>query len=120
MALISVLILLFTLFLHLICRVFVFVVRLRLLLQFVCVFFLLFFKSSVGICISRYVVCLCICIYLVVHLCTIMILFFFSRRAFEVDVAVPVLEFALAVCLLCLSFSNFLIFFLSNSYLMRV
>ena len=42
---------------------------------------------------------------------------FFSRRAFELDVAVPVLEFALAVCLLCLSFSNFLIFFLSNSYL---
>ena len=41
-ALISVLILLFTLFLHLICRVFVFVVRLCLLLQFVCVFFFFF------------------------------------------------------------------------------
>ena len=71
-------ILLFTLFLHLICRVVVFVVRLHLYLQFVCVFSSSFFKSSVGICISRYVVCLCICIYLVVHLCTIMILFVFS------------------------------------------
>ena len=68
-ALISVLILLFTLFLHLICRVFVFVVRLRLLLQFVCVFFLLFlnqvsafvFPDTLYVCAFVFIL-LCICV----------------------------------------------------------
>ncbi len=85
-------------------RVFVFVVRLRLFLQFVCVCFFLIK--------SRYLYLLipvrCMSVHLYLPWCIFIYntdLAFFARHAFEFDVAVRVFEFALAVCL-CLSFVN--------------